>query len=330
MEQVDVERVALDPLAAVEEASQGANSRVDLDAERAPRRRGPRSSGRRRGRCRRCARRCRSPRRASGRPPAARNSAAPRRCPRCASTTSPSRTRSRASPRPRRASGCATRTRGLSVAGRWAVHRRSGRGRAAWAAAAAPIGDCAERRRPDGEAGEEPRRPPRASGRRPRTSVARPVVVGRLTRAEAGVAAAREGRAQRAAAGPGHRTQARRRRPRRGRRRCRAACTRAHTASSGSWGRRPTAARSAAPAAGRARSGSRIARASTATWSETGVDGGQRREYSGSRIDGARATPSSAQLRSAWMPPAVAQAPIVTSSVPRDGAARSPRPARAC
>ena len=34
VEQVDVQRVALDPLAAVQEAAQGDGRRVDLDAER--------------------------------------------------------------------------------------------------------------------------------------------------------------------------------------------------------------------------------------------------------------------------------------------------------
>ena len=59
VEQVDVERVALDPLAAVEEAAQRADRRVDLDAEQALERVDRASSGRRPGRCRRCARRCR-------------------------------------------------------------------------------------------------------------------------------------------------------------------------------------------------------------------------------------------------------------------------------
>ena len=79
VEEVHVQRVALDPLAAVQQAAQGANGRVELDRRRRPRTRGPRSSGRRPGRCRRCGRRCRGPRPACGRGRGARSSAAPRR-----------------------------------------------------------------------------------------------------------------------------------------------------------------------------------------------------------------------------------------------------------
>ena len=95
MQQVDVQCMALDPLAAVEEASQAADLRVDARRRRGPRRRGPPTSDRRPGRCRRCAPRCRSPRPACGRRRGARSSAAPRRSRGAPPRTCPSRTRER-------------------------------------------------------------------------------------------------------------------------------------------------------------------------------------------------------------------------------------------
>ena len=56
VEHVDVERVALDPLAAVEEPAQRAQLAADLDAAGLLHRARRRSSGRRPGRCRRCGR----------------------------------------------------------------------------------------------------------------------------------------------------------------------------------------------------------------------------------------------------------------------------------
>ncbi len=66
-EQEDVQHVALDPLAAVQEPPQLVRALGDLGPRTAARARGSRSSGRRPGRSRRSAARCRAPRR-SGRP----------------------------------------------------------------------------------------------------------------------------------------------------------------------------------------------------------------------------------------------------------------------
>ena len=56
VQHVDMQRVALDPLAAIEEAAQQPHRGVDADSQGALDARAPRSSGRRSGRCRRCAR----------------------------------------------------------------------------------------------------------------------------------------------------------------------------------------------------------------------------------------------------------------------------------
>ena len=136
--------------------------------------------------------------------------------------------------------------------------------------------------------------------------------VGRLARAEAAVAAAPEGRAERAAAGPRHRSEARD--PRRPHATMPRRLHSRQTASSGSCGATARHERDEVLAElGPARSGSRAARRRPPRGPRPDAPArGIRRTRAGGRPrPGTRRGPTSCAC--AWIPPAVAHAPIVTS-----------------
>ena len=327
VEEVDVQRVALDPLAAVSSRRRartgGSTSMPNSVLERVD---GAHLVGDRADAAD-ARRRCRGPRRASGPRPAARSSAAPRRSRGCASTTSPSRTTRRSEPSP------STRVR-PSTSKRWVFGRRR-----SWSSVIARSSDACSGAAV--AAGAAPGGPPWASTtdaerlgahtvnpanraatsacrRSPRAPADEPGDVGVAARAEAAVAAAPIGRAQRAAAGPGDRPEARHR-PARRRRTSRRA--RLHSAQTDFVGQLRAAADDE-----RRQQLEQLARVDRAA-AQLGVHddvigdrrgGRERVDELGPRIDGGAPTARDRdQLRSAWMPPAVAQAPIVTRVVAR-------------